>query len=796
MNTKHHQISISHLVLLPQDGLLLGNGDLSVSIYQAADEIRFRFGKGDVWDRRIDFSRDAKPAHINEVRKGIEEEGWKCGPYGGPVEATNGSSDEDRMREICQGCPPSYSEFPYPCPKPVGELAMRLPSDAQGLEITQSLDIEKAEVSLECRWKGGLRLSVLCFVGGVDNVLCVDWKLQGWTETTRSTGDFYGVGPAQPIWFRLYRWKDPEIVEAKNDHFAQHRYPGVPLVSAPTATPLPLPSVVSENDRLSIVQRFPGDTVFPDGFECVMAPVSAEGLLIEQIDTGTRGTALLHLMPDSLEGSLAIGVATSSDSMGPRATLEQMASNNISHWQTSSRHAADTFWCRSLVSLADSRLENLWYASLHAKRCIYRSDTVPPGLFLPSTITDYSIWHGDYHTNYNLQSIFLGDFASNHIDLGDAYFQAMEFFLPIGRKIARNYYGCRGIFIQLSGYPTHPVDDPLGAVPMGRMAYMTGWAANMYWWRYQYTQDRAWLSETGYPVIRDCALFYTDFLQREPDGLFHAFPSNQGEDGFSGNPEDFRDRPQIIRHARYCLKIAAQAALALGTDTELADTWKGMVTDLAPDAGNLDENLPPEFYAFDGAVIVKDAAAKPLYLDPESESYRWYPGKLGFNIIQTLRTGQFLPDRDFLPTADLLDRWTHENGLMWAMSVGNYGHVGAWTESLGITGAIQELLLQSWEGVVRLFPGFPLSSDASFESLRTEGAFLVSAKRENGIVEYIEISSEAGGEFQLENPWPNDCPIIRLENGASTEATLTSDGTLVIPTIAGEKYRLEFTAKA
>ncbi len=41
----------------------------------------------------------------DEVAHGIEVEGWKCGPYGGPVEATRGTKDPQRMREICQSCP-------------------------------------------------------------------------------------------------------------------------------------------------------------------------------------------------------------------------------------------------------------------------------------------------------------------------------------------------------------------------------------------------------------------------------------------------------------------------------------------------------------------------------------------------------------------------------------------------------------------------------------------------------------------------------------------------------------------
>ncbi len=90
---------------------------------------------------------------------------------------------------------------------------------------------------------------------------------------------------------------------------------------------------------------------------------------------------------------------------------------------------------------------------------------VPPGLFLPSTVQDYSHWHGDYHTNYNFQEPFWGDYTANHLELGDAYFDGVKFMLPIGRKIARDYYNCRGVFIQLSMFPI-----PAGRRSAGRGA--------------------------------------------------------------------------------------------------------------------------------------------------------------------------------------------------------------------------------------------------------------------------------------------------------------------------------------
>ena len=57
--------------LAAEEGLLLGNGDLSCSIYQTADEVVFRFGKGDVWDRRLDLDGLPPPTTLKEFRRGM-----------------------------------------------------------------------------------------------------------------------------------------------------------------------------------------------------------------------------------------------------------------------------------------------------------------------------------------------------------------------------------------------------------------------------------------------------------------------------------------------------------------------------------------------------------------------------------------------------------------------------------------------------------------------------------------------------------------------------------------------------
>nr|WP_174506298.1 hypothetical protein [Acinetobacter sp. Marseille-Q1620] len=64
--------------------------------------------------------------------------------------------------------------------------------------------------------------------------------------------------------------------------------------------------------------------------------------------------------------------------------------------------------------------------------------------------------------------------------------------------------------------------------------------------------------------------------------------------------------------------------------------------------------------------------------------------------------------------------------------------------------SLQELSLQYWDGIVRVFPAIPSQwKDLSFDNFRTDGAFLISAKRVAGINSSITIKSEAGGTIKI-----------------------------------------------
>ena len=152
-----------------------------------------------------------------------------------------------------------------------------------------------------------------------------------------------------------------------------------------------------------------------------------------------------------------------------------------------------------------------------------------------------------------------------------------------------------------------------------------------------------------------------------------------------------------------------------------------------------------------------------------------------------------MAERDLPAFRELIQRWQHPNGLVWGMSIANYGRAGAWTESLGVNAPLQEMLLQSWDGALRVFPAWPRGIEASFEHFRAEGAFLVSASWSQGQVQSLEILSERGARCHIYPPWPVGLEVV--DNAGHTVKGATDQfGRTTFPTQSGGKYQLRPSA--
>ena len=801
---RDHVLTIDGPVMAAEEGLLLGNGDLSVSVYQTADEIVFRLGKGDVWDRRMDFTGVPKPATIQEYRNGVLREGWKCNPFDGKgTVATKGTKDEKRMRELCQGSSQVIMSHPYPCPKPTGEVKLRYPADLPGpAKVSQRLDIERGLCTVELAWRNGVRLTAEAVVDPVVNVLSLKWNVTGWTDDVRIGKLKY---PVAPVRVSVVREADPDpMVWASQREFAcGHSAIGHYRDTESPTLPPPKAFCSDRTKEGRIEQAFYPDNIFKDGFRYRLT-LDQIGESVGRIYAPKANPrckdACVVLQPwgTNTTGEVAVFVTTSRD-----RTLDAPEIRPHAEYRAAAERSAADYWRKSRLAIpGDRALEDLWYATYHARRCILRPGTVPPGLFFPSSLDHYSHWHGDYHSNYNFHSIYWGDFTANRLDDALTYFDCCDFYVPVGRKIAKEYYGGRGVFFMLEGFPLLADDDFNGQLPLGRMAYMTGWTSSRYLEYWQYTRDRDWLAKRGYPMLKDCALFYLDFLLKAPhpdlppqlkDGRYHAFPSIQGESAIPGDPMALCDKDQVMMHARHALYAAIVAAKALGVDTDLRDQWQERLDNLAePLTGRLKGYekhcflaAPPEF--------LRGSCGRPYaprkwdgrsVRGRDDESF-WYFGHTMRWRIGILRDNSFVFERDWPEYRESLRRWAHANGLVWAMSLQKYGRSGGWTETLSCMAPLQEMMLQSWDGAIRLFPWWPLDRAVGFRNWRAQGAFLVDATCEGGRVTRFAVRSEKGEDCLVHGDW-----TVTDADGKAVATDRDEYGRLRFRTQAGKAYSL------
>jgi len=298
-------------------------------------------------------------------------------------------------------------------------------------------------------------------------------------------------------------------------------------------------------------------------------------------------------------------------------------------------------------------------------------------------------------------------------------------------------------------------------------------------------------------VMRDCALFFTDFLKKGDDGRYHAFPSIEGESFFTGRVEDYTDRPQVLEEARYCLECAVRAAEVLDADADLRERWREIVDHLPSwvdlDAHGLSEQEQRRYWLCFPAVrgLPPKDGEQPDHLRRELDNHEW---RASFNMLpwfwlRDIRCGAFAPGRDLEDVRAHIRRWRTPGGHLRSMTASDHGFIGAYGESMGVLAPIQEMMLQSWDGAIRLFAAWPAEMNGRFRTLRAEGAFLVSAAFRDGRVEPFGILSEKGRRCRVENPW--DCSVRVDDESGEAIPHEVEDGDLVcFDTAPGARYEV------
>jgi hypothetical protein len=100
---------------------------------------------------------------------------------------------------------------------------------------------------------------------------------------------------------------------------------------------------------------------------------------------------------------------------------------------------------------------------------------------------------------------------------------------------------------------------------------------------------------------------------------------------------------------------------------------------------------------------------------------------------------------------------------------------------------IHDMLCQSWGDVIRVFPAVPVAwANLTLHNFRTQGAFLLSAVRKDGVTQWIRVYSEAGAPCRLRTGITGPL-VVRARDGHRPTWRQLPDGDVEIELRKGQE---------
>ncbi|MGN1099274.1 MAG: glycosyl hydrolase family 95 catalytic domain-containing protein [Christensenellales bacterium] len=214
------------------------------------------------------------------------------------------------------------------------------------------------------------------------------------------------------------------------------------------------------------------------------------------------------------------------------------------------------------------------------------------------------IWNGAYRpawscTFFNNENIEMNYWQALGGNLSETMLPLFDFYLTMMddyRENARKLFGCRGILLPMF------CDNSCGKKKnlQAHVVYWTAsssWIANMFFDYYLFTRDRKFLAEKAFPFMKEAALFYEDYMQRDENGKLKSYPSNSPENCAKGNFEGSENVRVCINATmdfatlKQLLRDLIESEDILGICDEKDVVWKRMLADIPPYAVNADGAL-------------------------------------------------------------------------------------------------------------------------------------------------------------------------------------------------------------
>ena len=139
-------------------------------------------------------------------------------------------------------------------------------------------------------------------------------------------------------------------------------------------------------------------------------------------------------------------------------------------------------------------------------------------------------WASDYHANINIQMIYWPAEVTNLSECHEPLIEYIDRLRPPGRKSAKDFFNAEGWIVNTMnnpfGYTAPGWGFPWGFFPGG-----AAWYGRHVWEHYEFSGDLTYLKEKGYPIMKEAAQFWLDYLTKDEDGFLISSPSYSPEHG-------------------------------------------------------------------------------------------------------------------------------------------------------------------------------------------------------------------------------------------------------------------------
>ncbi|MFZ1457044.1 MAG: glycoside hydrolase family 95-like protein [Saprospiraceae bacterium] len=436
-------------------------------------------------------------------------------------------------------------------------------------------------------------------------------------------------------------------------------------------------------------------------------------------------------------------------------------------------HAAwwKSFWSKSSLSVPDSILEKQYYLEMYKFGCTSRAHTPPISLQAVWTADNGRLppWKGDFHHDLNTQLSYWPGYIGNHLDLTSGFTNWLWNIRDVNRKWTKSYFGTDGL--NVPGVTTISGKEMGGWIQYSMSPTTVAWLAQHFYWQYQYGQDKTFLINRCVPYFKEAETYFSSILKSDKNGHLTLPLSSSPEihdNSIKAWYQTFtnydlalvkwfyaacKDLYQITNDSDF-----SRIEKILTTLPELSTNETGLI--VAP-GENLEEShrhlsnymaiFPLEIINFnDNKEIIENSIRHIEKLGTKA----W----VGYSFSWMASLYAKVKDGD--KSAEMLRRFAtnftspnsfHLNGDQKGGQYSSHTYRPFTLEgNFAYARGLQEMLLQSHDGYIDLFPAVPdYWKNVEFDQFRTKEGVLISAQKSDGKVKNVNIKADVDIDIKM-----------------------------------------------